>query len=39
MNLENVIARHFPPICQTYDWRPAPLYALTLGMGKDPTGE
>lgn len=39
MNLENVIARPFQPICQTYDWRAAALYALSLGMGADPTDE
>ncbi|QQO12517.1 MaoC family dehydratase N-terminal domain-containing protein [Bradyrhizobium diazoefficiens] len=39
MNLENVIARQFPPLCQAYDWRSAALYALSLGMGKDPTDE
>lgn len=39
MNLENVTARHFPPIFQTFDWRSAALYALSLGMGMDPTDE
>jgi len=39
MNLQNVIARHFQPICQTYDWQDAALYALSLGMGADPTDE
>jgi acyl dehydratase len=39
MNLQNVIERRFQPICQTYDWRAAALYALSLGMGTDPTDE
>lgn len=39
MNLANVIARQFEPRLQTYDWRDAALYALSLGMGMNPTDE
>jgi acyl dehydratase len=39
MNLANVIARDFQPASQTYDWRDAALYALSLGMGTNPTDE
>src|SRR6516225_8963642 len=39
MNLQYVTTRHFEPIHQTYDWRDAALYALSLGMGEDPADE
>ena len=39
MNLQYVTTRHFEPIHQTYDWRDAALYALSLAMGEDPADE
>ena len=39
MNLDHVLARHFEPIYQSYDWRDCALYALGLGIGDDPLDE
>ncbi|MET4208596.1 MaoC/PaaZ C-terminal domain-containing protein [Bradyrhizobium sp. LA2.1] len=39
MNLDHVLARHFKPIHQSYDWRDCALYALGLGVGDDPLDE
>ena len=39
MNLDYVQALTFAPICQRYDARDSALYALSLGMGSDPTDE
>jgi acyl dehydratase len=39
MNLDHVLARHFEPIHQSYDWRDCALYALGLGIGDDPLDE
>jgi acyl dehydratase len=37
MNLDHVIHRPFPPVEQAWDARDTALYALSLGMGSDPT--
>ena len=39
MNLDYVRALIFAPIVQRYDFRDCALYALSLGMGSDPTDE
>ena len=39
MNLDQVLARRFEPIYQSYDWRDCALYALGLGIGDDPLDE
>jgi acyl dehydratase len=39
MNLDHVTARRFQPIEQSYDWRDAALYAISLGIGDDPLDE
>lgn len=39
MNLDQVVARRFEPIHQSYDWRDCALYAISLGMGEDPVDE
>lgn len=39
MNLDYVRALKFAPIVQRYDARDSALYALSLGMGSDPTDE
>jgi acyl dehydratase len=39
VNLDYVRARTFAPISQIYDARDSALYALSLGMGSDPTDE
>jgi acyl dehydratase len=39
MNLQNVIARTFESVTQSYDWRDSALYALGLGLGSDPLDE
>jgi acyl dehydratase len=39
MNLDYVRALNFAPIAQRYDARDSALYALSLGMGADPTDE
>src|SRR5262249_31663804 len=39
MNLDQVVARRFEPIHQSYDWRDCALYAISLGIGDDPVDE
>lgn len=39
MNLDHVKTRRFAPVEQSYDWRDAALYALSLGIGDDPLDE
>jgi acyl dehydratase len=39
MNLDHVMTRAFAPVEQSYDWRDAALYALSLGIGDDPLDE
>jgi acyl dehydratase len=39
MNLDHVRTRTFAPVVQSYDWRDAALYALSLGIGDDPLDE
>jgi acyl dehydratase len=39
MNLDHVMTRAFAPVAQSYDWRDAALYALSLGIGDDPLDE
>jgi hypothetical protein len=39
MNLTHVMTRTFAPVEQSYDWRDAALYALSLGMGDNPLDE
>jgi acyl dehydratase len=39
MNLDHVMSRIFAPVEQSYDWRDAALYALSLGMGDNPLDE
>ncbi len=39
MNLDHVMSRNFAPIEQSYDWRDAALYALSLGIGDNPLDE
>src|ERR1700743_711891 len=39
VNLDHVRERTFAPISQSYDARDSALYALSLGMGSDPTDE
>jgi acyl dehydratase len=39
MNLDHVLSHSFAPVEQSYDWRDAALYALSLGMGDNPLDE
>jgi acyl dehydratase len=39
MNLDHVMSRSIAPVEQSYDWRDAALYALSLGIGDNPLDE
>ena len=39
MNLDHAMSRSFAPVEQSYDWRDAVLYALSLGIGDNPLDE
>jgi hypothetical protein len=39
MNLDHVMTHALAPVEQSYDWRDAALYALSIGIGDDPLDE